>query len=246
MHTTPSGASRRVIDNDAWHFWGDAGDIVPSGYLFFKMLVHVLTYYVDTKGLDLDKISLFTDGSASQYKGRKNCFFLPDLAQAFGCVVDHTWAPTATFKGLHDAAGAEAKRVMRQLELNDTVGCRANSAEGVWRALQGHMRDPPPRDLDTCHLHTYTGRHHVLLVESALAEPHHVGMPDVLIVDAAAEAWDCTAVRGIRSKYNVRAYPPPGQNAGGAVELGTERQVHIREHPCACAPCRGRERERRR
>jgi hypothetical protein len=149
-------------------------------------------------------------------------------------VIDHTFSPTATFKGLHDAAGGDAKRAMRDLELREVPGCRANCARSVQTALDQHMAQPVARDLDTCNLFSLTTRHHILVVDRSRALPADLASDaeKVLVVDCEGESWDCSTVPGIQSAYNLRATPPPPGHVAGP-----DRSVQMRDHPCACRDC---------
>jgi hypothetical protein len=230
QHTTPAGVQRRVMHTECIHIWGDAGTITCNGYLYIMCLQHIIEV-LTREGHVFNEVSVFTDGCGPQYKCRQACYGLTEIATQFGAVVDHTWAPTATFKGLHDAAGGYAKRFMRYLELSEQLGCRASCARDVKSALSTHMPQPRPPDPNTCALQQLSRRRHFLVVERAHATETDYNRTDVIVIDNGHENWDCTPVTGIRSSYNVRAYPASDAAVDG------QRVVDMRNHPCACDNC---------
>lgn len=227
---TKNGKTRRVMENDVWHCWGEEtrGKLTNDNYFHAKSLGHIINHYKNVLRLPFLRVVINSDGCPTQYKLRKNCFLLWMLACQFSLSIEQTFAPTATFKTSVDGAGNDAKVLIRQLERWEKVGCRASTAREVFHVLKREMPQPPERDEQVCALGSFTRRHHILLVDRSAAQDGDAAADDILVTDYAAERWDCKRLDGIQSVYAIRAEPTPQQPA-----------VFFRSHRCWCDVCLG-------
>ncbi|KAJ1400066.1 hypothetical protein B484DRAFT_244299 [Ochromonadaceae sp. CCMP2298] len=95
-----NGQSKRVVQNDAWYFWGtkQSGRLGTDNFYHAACMEEVLAYYKQI--LPFTSVALLTDRCPAQYKCRKNCMHLAAVASHFDITIDHHFSPTANFKPL--------------------------------------------------------------------------------------------------------------------------------------------------
>ena len=116
----PNGEPKRVQDNDTWYFASNHGEILKSNSFYHRQCCDtIMKHYYDI-GLTIRHVNMFTDGCGGQYKGRRNVWSLSTLLSQFqprGLLsFVHSFAPTATFKGMWDAAGYKYKEAVEKRE----------------------------------------------------------------------------------------------------------------------------------
>ncbi|KAJ1441120.1 hypothetical protein B484DRAFT_427184 [Ochromonadaceae sp. CCMP2298] len=229
--TLENAVERRYQQNDVWCFWAtkQKGRLGTDNFTHGKCLRHILHYYREVEKIVFDTVSLFTDGSPPQYKCRKNCQLIAQLAVDFDIRVEQQVAPTANFKTNVDGEGMVEKYTMRRLERAEVEGARAKNARGVFEALKLHMEPPALRDIKTCPLQTVTRRFQRLLVDVNNAIEGDEEAEDVIITDYEHEKYDCVPMGGkpgIASTYMFATTP----------QLGTGK-VLFKTLACWCAAC---------
>lgn len=225
----PNGVLRRVMENDVWHFWGEEtkGKLTNDNYFHTKCLDHTIQHYKNNVCLPFTRVVVNSDGCPTQYKLRKNCYALWQLAVKYAVWMEHTFAPTATFKTAVDGAGNDTKQLIRKQERWETDGCRAVTARDVFEILKLRMAQTTSRDEHTCALGSFTARHHRFLVDAHSKQPGDIEASDIIVTDYALERWDCDTLKGIQSVYAIRADPTHNTPC-----------VSFRAHRCWCAQCR--------
>ena len=88
---------------------------------------------MNTVILNLNKINIFTDGCAEQYKSRRNTYFVAALAEDYNVVVTHNYAPTVSFKTMVDGQGNVTKAFYRKLERSEEEGTRCPTSNDLFK-----------------------------------------------------------------------------------------------------------------
>ena len=79
----------------------------------------------------LTRLSIFTDGCAKQYKGKRDFRLVALSPCKLGVVTEHNFAATSHFKESHEGIGGVAKNMMYKAELsgNDRIADSATAYE---------------------------------------------------------------------------------------------------------------------
>lgn len=84
-----NGSKKRVLENDVWHFWSAQGGVLDANSYYHSVCTRrIMNTY---EYLQLDRVNIFTDGCAEQFKSRRNAYFLGALAKEKGMVVTNNF-----------------------------------------------------------------------------------------------------------------------------------------------------------
>ena len=244
---TEGGVQKRVIDSELWYMISNQGNALKTNsFWHITALKHIGLYYTTSMKwlfLMLTIITLWTDGCAAQYKGRRNAWAIGWLLQTVFTTVEaivHFFAATGTFKGMWDGAGFVFKKRLAQLETAEKARC--HDGWQVFLVMSEQQKQPKPKadkDRVDSRLRQYTQIHYRYLVD--ISDPHYIKHEvemrerqrthgDVIFTDYQAEGWDATPFVGLNSSYGLRAT---------VAKEDPERKpiIEIRKHPCSCAAC---------
>ena len=220
---------KRIQENDVWHFWSAQGGVLEANIYYHSICTrHIIK---SLSNLGLERVNIFTDGCAEQYKSRRNAYFLTSLAEDTGTTVTHNYAPTASFKTMVDGQGNVTKAFYRKLERSEEEGTRCQTTYQLFLLFVTKYPLAPGfvEDSKKCPM-TITNRYHRYLVDIRDATPDMIRRAevekDVIITDYIGERWDAPPIKGIKSIFSLIA-----KKDGGTVYL------HSREHACSCANC---------
>ena len=199
-------------------------------FLHARVLEEVIKHVGERFQIAVSNVVIWTDGCAGQYKGRKN---FAHIATAFPTIkLEHCFAATSQFKGVHDAVGYVAKNTVHRGEIAGIV--RANTAYSFYRALE-HL-SAAPNDVRSSSGCPLSANQFVnLYVASSPADADAQCNPerDYFIVLDRSKLWDSNrAVEGCRAKYDYRSIPIDKQ-------LGKLRDQNliVSKYPCRCLDC---------
>lgn len=181
--------------------------------------------------LDIQRLNIFTDGCAEQYKSRRNAYFIAELAKEYSITVTHNFAPTASFKTMVDGQGDLVKSTYRNLEKNEVEGTRCPNTYDLFQLFTStYPLTPEPVPDVTRRLMTITGRMHRFLVDKIDAtqgmRERAESKKDVIITDYLKDRWDAPVLKGIKGIFCLI-----GRHAND------EAKLHSREHACFCEKC---------
>jgi hypothetical protein len=224
-----NGISKRIQVNDVWHGWsGQGGTLEANSYYHSVFMRHIIRYYATLK---IERINVFTDGCAEQYKSRRNAYFIAELAKELHTIVTHNFAPTASFKTMVDGQGDLTKSTYRSLERNEVEGTRCPTSYDLFKLFTSDYPLTPAEIPDEKkRLMSITNRMHRFLIDTAdctveMRERAEI-KKDVIITDYISERWDAPALRGIKSIFCLI-----GREEDGMAKL------YSRSHTCFCQDC---------
>lgn len=123
--------AKRVQENHVWHFWSGQGGVLEANvYYHSRCTKHILAEYNE---IDFERVNIFTDGCAEQYKIRRNAYLLADLAIELNITFTHNYALTALFKTMMDGLGHVTKSLHRKLERSEEEGTRCPTTYDLFK-----------------------------------------------------------------------------------------------------------------
>ena len=163
--------------------------IEANSYYHSVSTRHIVDEY---SHLNLNRINIFTDGCAVQYKSRRNAYFVAALAKDYNVVVTHNYAPTASFKTMEDGQGNITKAFYRKLERSEEEGTRCPTSYDLFKLFTSKYKMAPEAVDDMQrNLMTITSRHHRFVVGKTDATPEMIERSktekDVIITDYIGE-----------------------------------------------------------
>jgi hypothetical protein len=212
-----------VLTTSAYSFWFQSGtsELTQDNHVIRECVNRVLED-IKSKGIEMNKLYIMTDGSPTQFKNRFNLLFVVLIIP-----------PTATFKGEHDGVGNLDKIFIKENELNETVRCPTT------RDMMPHLwaRDPmvpTPLHDPKRKLHTIDEHVRVFVVEESDAKASDKADHNFLVTTKATQDYDCSVVEGIFSCHMIIVF----QDSTETGETGTDQTVYLRNNFCACNVCR--------
>lgn len=212
-----------------WHISSAQGGVIEANSYYRSVSTrHIANEY---SLLNLNRINIFTDGCAEQYKSRRNAYFVAALAENYDVVVTHNYAPTASFKTMVDGQGNVTKTFYRRLERSEEEGTRCPTSYDLFKLFTSRYKMTPDavEDLQRNPM-TITKRFHRFVVDKTDATPEMIERSktekDVIITDYLGESWDAPPVKGIKGIFNLIAYKEEGQV-----------KTFSRQHSCFCKGC---------
>ena len=226
-----NGVMKRIQENDVWHIWSAQGGVIEANSYYHSVSIrHIVNEY---RHLNMNRINIFTDGCAEQYKSRRNAYFVAALAEDYDIVVTHNYAPTASFKTMVDGQGNVTKAFYRKLERSEEEGTRCPTSYDLFKLFTSRYNLAPEAVEDQQrNPMTITRRYHRFVVDKSDATPEMIerskSEKDVIITDYIGERWDAPPVKGIKGIFNLLAYKEEG-----------EIKLFSRQHSCFCISCIG-------
>ena len=220
---------KRIQENEVWHFWSGQGGVLEANSYYHSVCTrHILKEYT---ALQLNRVNIFTDGCAEQYKSRRNAYFVAALAEENNITVTHNFAPTASFKTMVDGQGNVTKALYRRLERSEEEGTRCPTSYDLFKLFTSkYGLIPDVVEDQKKNPMTITGRRHRFLVDVADATPEmiqrSIHQKDVIITNYIDERWDAPPIKNIKSIYSLLA----------KCEEGKVR-FRSRPHACFCDRC---------
>ena len=220
---------KRIQENEVWHFWSGQGGVLEANSYYHSVCTrHILKEY---RTLELNRVNIFTDGCAEQYKSRRNAYFVAALAEENNITVTHNFAPTASFKTMVDGQGNVTKALYRRLERSEEEGTRCPTSYDLFKLFTSKYElIPGVVENSKKNPMTIIGRRHRFLVDAADATPEMVQRSihqrDVIITNYIDERWDAPPIKNIKTIYSLIA----------KCEEGKVR-FRSRPHACFCDGC---------
>lgn len=228
--------SEGVLTTIAYSFWTQQGiSKLKSDNHFYRECVERVISDARIRGVPFDRVIQITDGAPTQFKNRFNAIQLGNLNRKF----DLLWSmavypPTATFKGEHDGVGNLDKRIIRNSELAET-GRYPTTRSYMTLLLSQPEKTPKPLHHPDRATHEIDKHVRVYVTDKLQMEQGDHENHDILVMDKEIQNYECTAVHGIQSCYNIIAF----KNANETGDIGTTQTIYLRDGFCSCDNCRG-------
>jgi hypothetical protein len=228
--------SEGVLTTIAFSFWTQQGiSKLKADNHFYRECVERVISEARIRGVPFDRVIQITDGAPTQFKNRFNAIQLGNLNRKF----DLLWSmavypPTATFKGEHDGVGNLDKRIIRNSELAET-GRYPTTRSYMTLLLSQPEKTPKPLHHPDRATHEIDKHVRVYVTDKLHTEQGDNENHDILVMDKEIQNYECTAVHGIQSCYNIIAFKNANENG----DIGTTQTIYLRDGFCSCDNCRG-------
>ena len=230
-----SHLSSNVLITRAYSFWTQQGTSkLKSDNHYYRQCKNRVFEDATRANVTFDRIIEITDGAPTQFKNRFNVVQLANLVRQYKLKWAMAVYPlTATFKGEHDGVGNLDKNVIRKAELNET-GRFPTTRSSL--SLLTQQPDKKPRDLNDIKRKTHEIDSHtrVYVTEKSQMLPDDEMNHDILVTNKSEENYECTAVSGIQSSYNVIVF----KNDLETGEVNKDQTAYLRDGFCSCDNCR--------
>jgi hypothetical protein len=190
--------------------------------------VHIVEQYQSNCSNRFNKVVVFSDGCAEQYKSsyaaHELTIVLKELLNVHEIV--HTFAPTAQFKCCCDSAGNDTKAYMKRAERNGSA--RANSGWEVFKHVF-HMPQPKENNGKTTQFKISKRSNRFVVKEQHLTDEMKQWRDTtggVLLLRESVGKKKGNKIKGIRTVYQIRASKDM-----------RDQNIMFRNITCACAKC---------
>ncbi len=231
-----SHLSSGVLTTKAYSFWTQQGvSKLKSDNHYYRECIERVISDTRNSGIPFDRIVQITDGAPTQFKNRFNAIQLCNLNRKFNLLWSMAvYPPTATFKGEHDGVGNLDKRIIRNSELAET-GRYPTTRSYMSLLLSQPEKTPRPLNHPDRATHEIDKHIRVYVTDKLQMEVGDNENHDILVTDKETTNYECTALNGIQSSYNIIAF----KNENESGEIGTTQTVYLRDGFCSCDNCRG-------